>query len=131
MLTFDVRRSRFILDGVAIGADLSPAALARAFNVDVEVKPDDSAWSFVQVNDRPINLFATFLKEQLHSGYFWASVPAAGWDDYERAEATRRAEHERLIDEMFGKECFENSVIQVELVRDPRSGLEQIAFNML
>lgn len=131
MLTFDLRRSQFVLDSVAVGVDVYPAELAVALNVAVEVKPDDAAWCFVQTNDRPVNLFATFFKEQLHSGYFWANVPAAGWDDYERAEATRRVEHERLMEEMFGTKCFESAEISVELLRDPRSGLEQIAFNML
>ena len=130
MLTFDHPRSCFMLDGARIGPGVDAASLAQALSVEVKPKPDDPAWSFIQTDGRPVNAFITAFEGKVHSGYFWIDVPGAGWDDYERAEQERRAAHERLMDELFGSLRFEDQAISVELVRDPRSGLEQITFEV-
>lgn len=130
MLKFDHTRSCFLLDGIAIGAGVTAPQLAASLPAEVEPKPDDPAWSFIRVDDRPVNAFVTFLDGKVHSGYFWIDVPSGGWEDYERAEQERRARHERLMDEIFGSVRFEDDAICVELVRDPRSGLEQINFEV-
>ncbi|MEG3087214.1 hypothetical protein [Sphingomonas sp. PB4P5] len=74
--------------------------------------------------------FVTFRDDKVHSGYFWAYVPSGGWEDDERAEQQRRAEHERLMQALFGAIRFEDQAIRVDLARDPRSGLEQITFEL-
>lgn len=74
---------------------------------------------------------ANFLDGNTHSGYFWADVPTSGgWEDYERAEQQRRVKHEELMYDLFGADQYEDEAIDVELLRDPRSGLEQIAFDI-
>ncbi|WP_133031487.1 hypothetical protein [Sphingomonas sp. PP-CE-1G-424] len=128
MLTFEHETSSFIFDGVRIGPSISVTQLAAALGVSVQDTPDDRAWSFVKVDARPVGAFVTFLEGKINSGYFWVDVPGAGWDDYERAEQQRRREHERLMDEMFGALQYDDQFVSVDLVRDPRSGLEQIRF---
>lgn len=130
MLAFDHTRSCLLLDGIAIGPGVTAPQLAGSLPAGIEPKPDDPAWSFIRVDDRPVNAFVTFLGGKVHSGYFWIDVPGGGWEDYERAEQERRAGHERLMDEIFGSVRFEDDAICVELVRDPRSGLEQINFEV-
>ncbi|OWK29804.1 hypothetical protein [Sphingomonas mucosissima] len=130
MLRFDRARSCFLLEGIPIGPGMSSLQLASSFAAPIQPMPHDPAWGFVQINTRPISAFVTFLEGKVHSGYFWAYVPSGGWDDYERAEQQRRAEHERVMDELFGAARFEDQAIHVESMRDPRSGLEQINFEV-
>lgn len=128
MLAFEPETSSFVFYGVRIGPSVSVTQLAAALRVSVQDKPDDPAWSFVKVDARPLGAFVAFLEGTINSGYFWVDVPGAGWDDYERAEQQRRSEHERLMYEMFGALQYEDQFLSVDLVRDPRSGLEQIRF---
>jgi len=130
MLAFDRVRSCFHLDGVAIGPGLTASQLANSLLAGIEPMPDNPAWSFLRVDDRPVNAFVTFLDGKMHSGRFWMDVPSAGWEDHERAERERRARHECLMNAMFGAVRYEDHAIRVELVRDPRSGLEQIGFEV-
>lgn len=129
MLTFDATLSIFQLDGTPIGPRVDGRTLVEAFGVAARPMPGDERWRFVQSADRPIDFFATLLNGVVHSGYFWVGVPSGGWDDYERAEQQRRAEHERIMQRLFGRLSFEDHRVRVELLRDPRSGLEQIAFD--
>jgi hypothetical protein len=130
MLTFDHTCSRFLLDGIAIGPGVTAQQLANSLPAEVEPMPNNPAWSFIRVDDRPVNAFVTFLDGKVHSGYFWIDVPGSGWEDYERTEQERRARHEHLMNEIFGSVRFEDHAICIELVRDPRSGLEQINFEV-
>lgn len=129
-LEFDRAHSCFLLNGVAISPGITATQLASAFPGKLESKPDDPRWRFLQVDARPVSAFVTFRDGAVHSGHFWAYVPSSGWDDYERAEQQRRAEHERLMTALFGAERFEDHAITVYLVRDPRAGLEQIDFEV-
>ena len=128
MLAFEHETSSFVFHGVRIGPSVSVTQLAAALGVSVQDKPDDRAWSFVKVDARPVGAFFAFLEGKINSGYFWVDVPGSGWDDYERAEQQRRREHERLMYEMFGALQYDDQFVSVDLVRDPRSGLEQIRF---
>jgi hypothetical protein len=130
MLEFDRPRSSFLLNGVRIGPGVTEAQLASAFAVKVQLKPGYPRWSFFQMNSRPVSAFVTFRDDKVHSGYFWAYGPSDGLEDYERAEQQRRAEHERLTHALFGAIRFEDQAIRVVLARDPRSGLEQITFEL-
>jgi hypothetical protein len=109
---------------------VTAAQLASAFAVKVQPRPDDLHWSFIQVDARPVSAFVTFRDDKVHCGYFWAYVPSGGWEDYERAEQQRRTEHECLMQALFGAIRFEDQAIRVDLARDPRSGLEQITFEL-
>ena len=128
MLAFEHETSSFVFHEVRIGPGVSVTQLAAALRVSVQDKPDDSAWRFVKVDARPLSAFVAFLEGKINSGYFWVDVPGAGWNDYERAEHQRRMEHERLMCEMFGALQYDDQFLRVDLVRDPRSGLEQIRF---
>jgi hypothetical protein len=109
---------------------VTAAQLASAFAVKVQPRPDDLHWSFIQVDARPVSAFVTFRDDKVHCGYFWTYVPSGGWEDYERAEQQRRTEHECLMQALFGAIRFEDQAIRVDLARDPRSGLEQITFEL-
>jgi len=128
LLKFDRVRSCFHLDGIAIGPGVTASQLAGSLSVGIEPMPDNPAWSFIRVDDRPVHASVTFFEGKVHSGRFWIDVPGGGWEDHERAERERRAGHERLMNAMFGAVRFEDYAIYVELVRDPQSGLEQISF---
>ncbi len=130
MLAFDHARSRFLLDRIAIGPGVTVSRLTGSLSVGIEPMPDNPAWSFIRIDDRLVNASLTFFDGKVHSGCFWMDVPSAGWEDHERAERERRAGHERLMDAMFGAVRFADHAIRVELVRDPRSGLEQIGFEV-
>lgn len=128
MLTFEHETSSFVFHGVRIGPSVPVTQLAAGLGVSVQDKPDDRAWSFVKVDDRPVGAFVAFLEGKINGGYFWVDVPSAGWNDYERAEQQRRRKHECLMYEMFGTLQYDDQFLSVDLVRDPRSGLEQIRF---
>ena len=131
MLHFDADRSLFVFDDVEIGAETLAEQLANSLGVALQHKPDDDAWCFVEASRRTMSAIVSFHKGRVHSGSFWVNAHPGGWQDYEQVEAARRAEHERLMTEMFEASCFRDQVMSVRLARDPRSGLEQIAFQML
>lgn len=130
MLAFDHARSCFYLDGIAIGPGVTASQLAGSLSVGIEPMADNPAWSFIRVDDRLVNASVTFFEGRVHSGCFWMCRPGDGWEDYEHAEHERRAGHDRLMKAMFGAVRFADHAICVELVRDPRSGLEQIGFEV-
>jgi len=131
VLAFNADKASFAFDGVLIGAAVSSEQLANSFGVAVRHKPDDELWCFIEVTRKTMSVSISFHKGRVHSGSFWVNTHPGGWQDYEQIEAARRAEHERLMNEMFGANRFRGAAISVELVRDPRSGLEQITFQML
>ena len=131
MLAFFADKASFAFDDVLIGAAVSPEQLANSFGVAIQHKRDDELWCFIEVTRKTMNVSISFHKGRVHSGSFWVNAHPGGWQDYEQIEAARRAGHERLMSEMFGANRFRSAAISVELVRDPRSGLEQITFHML
>lgn len=130
-LFFDADRSSFVFDDVEIGAETLAEQMANTLGVTVRHKPDDNAWCFVEASRRTMSAIVSFHEGRVHSGFFWVNTRTAGWHDYEQVENTRRAEHERLMNEMFEASCYQDGVMSVRLARDPRSGLEQITFQML
>lgn len=130
-LRFDRASSCFLFDGASIGPGAMAEQVGRSLSVPVRPMPGDPAWSFVRTDGRPIGAFVVFREGVAHSGYFWVSVPGGGWEDHDRAERQRRNRHEHLMNALFGSPHFEDDAIRVELIRDPRSGLEQIDFRIL
>ena len=130
-LRFDRASSCFLFDGASIGPGATAEQVGRSLSVPVRPMPGDPAWSFVRTDGRPIDAFVAFREGMAHSGYLWVSVPGDGWEDHDRAERQRRIRHERLMNALFGSLRFEDDAICVELIRDPRSGLEQIDFRIL
>ena len=131
MLAFFADKASFAFDDVLIGAAVSPEQLANSFGVAIRHKPDDELWCFIEVTRKMMSASISFHEGRVHSGSFWVNAHLGGWQDYEQVEAARRAEHKRLMTEMFEASCFRDQVMSVRLARDPRSGLEQITFHML
>ena len=127
-LQFDGALSACILHGVAIGPGVGDYDIARSFGVAVRPVTGLPEWTHVERSDLPINFSAAFRNGLLHSGYFWVPVPSKGWEDYERAEIKRRNEHELLMRRIFGALSFEDARIRIELIREPRGGMEQISW---
>lgn len=113
---------------MAIGPGVADRAVAQAFGVDVRPVTGLPEWTHVERSGLPINFSAAFRHGLLHSGYFWVPVPSKYWEDYERAENERRNEHELLLRRIFGALSFADRRIRIELIREPRSGMEQIAW---
>lgn len=131
VLCFDADRSSFVFDDVEIGFETLAEQLANSLGVALQHKPDDDAWCFVEASRKSMSAIVSFHEGRVHSGSFWVNVHTGGWQNYEQVEAARRAEHERLMTDMFEASCFQDGAMSVRLVRDPRSGLEQITFQML
>jgi hypothetical protein len=130
-LRFDRASSCFLFDGACIGPGAMAEQVGRSLSVPVRPMPGDPAWSFVRTDGRAIDAFVAFFEGVAHSGCFWVSVPGDGWEDHDRAERQRRNRHEHLMNALFGSARFEDDAIRVELIRDPRSGLERIDFRIL
>ena len=129
MLDFDQGRSAFLYDGVIIGPSTRLSELEAQLTGEGGPIPGQPGWSYFKTKGAALNLSITFFEDAAHSGYFWANIPGGGsWDEAEKIEALRRAEHEKITARIFGADHFENGLIKVSLVRDPRSYLEEIFF---
>ncbi|WP_420138300.1 hypothetical protein [Sphingomonas sp.] len=132
MLDFDRSRSAFLYNGVIIGPATRLSDLETQLEGEAGPIPGQPGWSQFKTKGAPINLTLTFYDDIAHSGYLWANVPGGGsWDEAEKTEAARRAEHEKIASRLFGADHFDDARIKVSLVRDPRSYLEQIFFEFL
>lgn len=131
MLLFDAQQSSFYLDGVRIGSGTSLGEVTASFGDTVTVANGAVGWMFVSRDCVPVSASITLKDEVVHSGAFWASwIRTDGWDAYEAGERKRRVEHEKMMLDLFGKARFEGASIEVGLVRDPRSGFEQIVISI-
>ena len=129
MLDFDRGRSAFLYDGVTIGPTTRLSDLETQLSGEAGPIPGQAGWSRFKTKGAPINLSLSFYEDIAHSGFFWANIPGGGsWDEAERVEGLRRAEHEKIAARLFGADHFEDGRINVSLVRDPRSYLEEIFF---
>ena len=131
MLSFDPARSSFVLGscrfGIAAALDAVLACLPGAVCEEVPEKN----WTFLSAKDGDLNISLHFDAGRLDSGYFWVLLPdeSTSWDDYEADERRRRAAHLKLLQRLFGAGGFRDSQMVVEPMRDPKNGLEIIAFN--
>jgi hypothetical protein len=129
MLDFDRARSAFVYDGATVGPSTAPADLARTVDGTLAAIPGQPGWETFKTEHRPLNLSLSFHDGRAHSGFFWATMPGGGsWDEAERIEAERRVRHQAIMRELFGTERYADERIDVALVRDPRSYLEEIFF---
>ena len=101
MLAFNADKASFAFDDVLIGAAVLPEQLTNSFGVAIRHKPDDELWCFIEVTRKMMSASISFHEGRVHSGFFWVNAHPGGWQDYEQVEAARRAEHERLMTEMF------------------------------
>ncbi len=129
ILAFDFATSRFILDGVAIGRG------TREQDVDGQIPG-----RFAEVSGQPgyrhfdgrsgdLNVALGFRDGLLEGGYFFVALPRPGqWEQLEENEAWRRAQHEAIMQSLFGAMRYETRDLVVDLVRDPRNRTEQLRF---
>lgn len=129
MIDFNPRISAFLWCGTDLGPATRLPQFERALGYRLRIGSAPVGWTLVQARDGDLNLAMSFRGDRAHSGYFWADVAGAGsWDDLERIEAERQSVHVAIMRRLFGAESYRDASVDVHLVRDPRSSLEQIAF---
>jgi hypothetical protein len=76
MLGFDRTRGCFVFEGVAIGPGIPAAPIAAALGAELRPMPDAADWTFLDLDSPALGASVSVLRGLVHSGYFWAHVPA-------------------------------------------------------
>lgn len=129
MLTFDFSTGRFLLDDVTIGGGTRAQDMDTRLPGQFSDVPGQPGYRNFDGRSGDLNVALGFCDGLLESGYFFVALPRPGqWEQLEENEAWRRAQHEAIMQSLFGAMRYETRDLVVDLIRERRNRTEQLRF---